>query len=1072
MQSITQVFGLLFGNGDNDEHMEGKVRKRGRPVKYVKDKRPVSIKSSSSVDSDLGNDSEQQRRKRGRPKGTFKIKPRVRLVPPSGFRELNNLGDNSKSFAGTSFMKRKEVRSTRSSSCSDEDSEFDSENDMDGGWGHKSSFARRSRRNKPLDPTKDLIVLRPSDDPVLRLGIGANEIGEFTVCMEEQGGKDDFEEQGAQHDPHDPIIIEGAEVHTPGVSLILNQFKRDDGLSPKRNDRNKLNVSIKNPSLAYTDYEADSDDETFVSDLKKKYLLTSSDMSSNRIKVSDDSLERANFSCYWFQKMFSILEREMELSKSYLPLSFEEEDIRNDLEEFVESSEEVLEIAKNYLNDENNGSYIDIQDYIEEFPPLKNTEQKRIGSENHLQSLIRGNSMLSMKSDDNPLKSEENTWNSNRTAAIASLAYLNLSSNDSLSSIHNFNCKREWTTHFGVTRKSLETDPILFTYYTVDQLRKLVPEDRALSLLSELLNQAYSSSTQSPFVEKAQVCRTSAETQKKAFLLAIYNFWVDKRSKRRISLLRCYHNFIMDNWHQQTDCIPSLVEDEDAQSLENSHTKLLRLRRDLDRARLIMDRVRRREKVKKDLIRIAREGNISNVDNRFTLDTVNYDQLAEAQTNSGNSKGNLETPVRKSGNTDRRNVDNDSHWVVDEDKLLLLGISNLGAGRWNEIRDEYCVERNSIQMNQRFTILIQRRSSGNSKYLVDEPVVSLRKQLNKKVLKQLDDFDEDKVWEGIALKYLADTTRSGRTSKYPLPIPIPKHLQPALTKAAEPVKVRVHHNQHTKRKEREELERLEKERLAALNEVKVEPRKWANQYSRSGEYTKPVRTGENQHTTAARSGANQHTKARSGANQYTKARSGANQYTSPRTGANQYTKARTGANQYTKAQDNSKKNDKQKEIKGKENEKSQPPVRRDQNGRFVSLKNKSSPSSSSKNNVVIILDKGSSKRGTDLSEKEIEKMNKAHFEMIEMKTKEQKSEREKRARLREIALEEEEPPKKHSKVTPTKSKKNLADEDIEETPNNDNSDKKLDSSSKKVLSAPLCSLGSLSTNKNSKRSRH
>ena len=999
MQSITQVFGLLFGNGDSDENMEGAIRKRGRPVKYInKDKRAISsVKSSSSLDS-MGNDSEQPR-KRGRPKGTFKVKPRVKLVSTSGLRELNNLGANSKRFSGTSFMKRKEVRSTRSSSCSDEDSELDSDNDIDGGWGNRSSFARRSRRNKPLDPTKDLIVFRPNDDPVQRLGIGANEIGEFTVCMEEQAEADDYDEQSGHHDPHDPIIIEGAEVHTPGVTLISNQmdkYKRDHGIMPKRND--KLNISVKNPSSAYTEYEADSDDETFVNELKKKFMLNSSDNNSIKNKLPDYSLEKVSFSCYWFQKMISVLEREMELSKSYLPLSFEGEDIRNNLEEFVESSEEALELANSYLNDDKDNSYMDIQDYIDEYPPLKNSEQKRLGSENHLQALIRGNSSMSMKNDENPLKNEENSWSSNRTAAIASLAYLNLSSNDSLSSIKNFNCKREWTTNFGVTRKSLETDPILFTYYTVDQLRKLVPEERALSLLSELLKSAYASSTQSPFADKAQASRSSVETQRKAFLLQIYNFWVDKRSKRRISLLRCYHNFIMDNWHQQPDCMPSLAEDEDAKSLENSHTKLLRLRRDLDRARLIVDRVRRREKVKKDLIRIAGESNAANDENTFTLDMVEYENLAEVNnlnTNVnafGTTRHVVETPLKKIDRRGVPEVDSAGSWILDEDKLLLSGVSKFGVGRWSDIRDEFGIQRNSAQMNQRFTALVRRRTSkvNSSKYKEvsdddgddddddDELSHSFRNQLHKKLLKLLDDFDEERVWEAIAIKYLSDTgnqeKRSGRPCKYPIPIPIPKHLQPKNKQAdqkkqtsnkvssSEPVKVRVHHNQWTKKREREELERKEKERLEALNGAKKESRRGVNQYTKSKIPKKD---------------------------------------TTPVSKKNQKEKERT------------KPTEKDTPVKI-------PSSRRDQNGRFVSLKNKNPKANS--NSVIIVTDKG--KRGIDLSENSIEKMNKAHFEKIEMKKKEQKSEREKRARLREDTLiEEDEPLKKLAKNTPKKDEK-------------------------------------------------
>jgi hypothetical protein len=49
-------------------------------------------------------------------------------------------------------------------------------------------------------------------------------------------------------------------------------------------------------------------------------------------------------------------------------------------------------------------------------------------------------------------------------------------------------------------------------------------------------------------------------------------------------------------------------------------------------------------------------------------------------------------------------------WTADEDRLLLLGVAALGAGRWTEIRQHFMLDRNSAQMNQRFTRLASRRT--------------------------------------------------------------------------------------------------------------------------------------------------------------------------------------------------------------------------------------------------------------------------------------------------------------------------------------------------------------------------
>ena len=47
-----------------------------------------------------------------------------------------------------------------------------------------SGLGRRSKRMKPLDSKKGLVVLMPNDDPVEKVGLDLNEVNEFICCME------------------------------------------------------------------------------------------------------------------------------------------------------------------------------------------------------------------------------------------------------------------------------------------------------------------------------------------------------------------------------------------------------------------------------------------------------------------------------------------------------------------------------------------------------------------------------------------------------------------------------------------------------------------------------------------------------------------------------------------------------------------------------------------------------------------------------------------------------------------------------------------------------------------------
>lgn len=87
----------------------------------------------------------------------------------------------------------------------------------------------------------------------------------------------------------------------------------------------------------------------------------------------------------------------------------------------------------------------------------------------------------------------------------------------------------------------------------------------------------------------------------------VYQYWQKKRTFASTSLIRAYHNYMMDLWTRADNVALPVPSDYLRGSLNESHKHLLSVRRALDRARLITDRVRRRERLKRDLLRLSGE---------------------------------------------------------------------------------------------------------------------------------------------------------------------------------------------------------------------------------------------------------------------------------------------------------------------------------------------------------------------------------------------------------------------------------------------------------------------------------
>jgi hypothetical protein len=826
------------------------------------------------------------------------------------------------------------------------------------------SQGRRSRRMRPLEATKEILILMPEDDPVDVFGLDKNELPEFNSCMEEQyewipeeekGGADGH---GSHHDEHTDtpaqtsrcgplhnlgisggfkfnagsssghggtaVAIVGPrpkeehiDIATPGITRITpvvgsNGIATDahgicsSSSSIARGNSASTSSSHEVVGLSYSQYDADIEDDLFLNFLVSIEKSDRNDSGTSIDVCSSGGKKRASkaqspygtaltkemansMTMAMLSDMIMVMERDMELSKRL-------ESHRNDIKDAVNASEKMIASFD---------AVVELSEYIDDF--------KR-SDPNEYSSTIEAAIKYKTKLDKLTNKQDRSSLSSVSMATTSGGA--------------------SGTESSAIGKKDEDELPAM----TLEEVKELLPVPRACRLLVRVYrhhirigkNSVTSGKQSSSSFSSSSALSSDVKIEDDAVIsadedcdlekytplfLAVYSHWTSKRAGRKSSLLRCYHNFIMENWKKQ-DLLPQLPEDSDADAMLKAHDQLLKLRKDLDKARLIMDRVRRREKVKRDLVKVAGNAMESFLDDirvveevpekkvkktsaigaassvsssktarqpraakiiakaklqnpggienghsphaplydyaeitkaPFTLEEIDYKQLEVSlmeESSSGRDvkKGLSGLDIPDMGSKDqyyndyaprrsassssssssrspRFNVSSPSNnnsstsgWTSDEDRLLLMGVAACGVGRWTEIREDFLLARNSAQMNQRFTRLARRRcdlvklnakpkkrknseaddddddednlaeySDVRTAYMSPQDVAFARSKLPPLIQTMLEDYDEDSVWEGIALRHLHDQgskdKRCGRPQKYPLPIPIPKHLQ-------------------------------------------------------------------------------------------------------------------------------------------------------------------------------------------------------------------------------------------------------------------------------------------------------
>eukprot|EP01033_Poteriospumella_lacustris_P002113 gene2113-1539_t len=163
---------------------------------------------------------------------------------------------------------------------------------------------------------------------------------------------------------------------------------------------------------------------------------------------------------------------------------------------------------------------------------------------------------------------------------------------------------------------------------SLSQLLALLGEDYGLSLLRELRPRLFPRCPPLPEMQETALCR------------AVLMHWARLRSLGRQSLLRAYHVFLMPLWAPPERTALPQPCDYHVPELQQAHHRLQVVQQDLDRARLIVDRVRRREKLKKELLRLSDEWWQAELLDQTLPDLVSSlrKQLVDAPADAGDSR--------------------------------------------------------------------------------------------------------------------------------------------------------------------------------------------------------------------------------------------------------------------------------------------------------------------------------------------------------------------------------------------------------------------------------------------------
>ena len=335
-------------------------------------------------------------------------------------------------------------------------------------------------------------------------------------------------------------------------------------------------IPLESSHLQYIDYDADSEDEQFVKSIPN-IVSNSSLISKGKDK---EKMISSMIPLRCLEIMFSLLERELQLAKEFIHLEKGGKTLYDHCKVLLQSIKITNALSDRFINDPDKAEL-----YLNEIVSF---------------------------GDNNLISTQNNT----------------IQSKDSTTLILDPNLKKKGRKKLGISlpqsdvvTSSLLTDKNVL--FSVEELSDIIPRDRGISIMKPTL---------------LLFCKGSQPLDSICLEICalVYEYWTKKRSTVRSSFLRGYHNYIMELWDGQQNIQVPIYGDYSNESLTTVYNQLITIRGDLDRARLIVDRVRKREKLKKDVLRVTLE----EIDNELNDDSINRSYFESNYINSLD-EGNL-----------------------------------------------------------------------------------------------------------------------------------------------------------------------------------------------------------------------------------------------------------------------------------------------------------------------------------------------------------------------------------------------------------------------------------------------
>jgi hypothetical protein len=438
-----------------------------------------------------------------------------------------------------------------------------------------AASVRRSHRGRKLDPTRTLTVLWPGDDPRTTFDVRSEADWESLQLALSADILWDLSDQESEHDlplvdkthVQTPRVIERPPMSfstytapTNSVSNSSTNSRSTKGVSSTRRKQYAQNKPSYDYSAVYEDYDANSEDEALMHNLALQ-------LSGGNISTSQNITPRL------FERLICRLERELELFRCF--------------SQSLSETSAALQHANSTINDS-----IDIYKLAKKKIQVGNATKSRDEDNNAADVIINDNA-----------DSAANTTASITSASSSSEGGMIRKSNstNSLQSLASSSNNPNPSTSADTSISNVVTNK-LFQAISWEDIHTWIPEDRAMALLLPILQSASTNLTHEDQV---------------VVIKHIYSHWVHKTIGRKQSLLRTYHRFRMHIWQSVlnstsnnafdttsiTSSSSTAFADYSTKSLLHAYSQLQRLRRDLDRGRLIVDRLRRREKMKKEYVR-------------------------------------------------------------------------------------------------------------------------------------------------------------------------------------------------------------------------------------------------------------------------------------------------------------------------------------------------------------------------------------------------------------------------------------------------------------------------------------